>query len=217
MATPISMTIQELDGLWVMDKNLTSELDPMMKMQGIPWPLRKAICLTNIRLRISTYTAKDIDINIDAHPEPVKVIDVLQTTTGNLAGTNEVRTMNWALQKHKDYIFGTVKSWSRFIDGARDMKGNMRPDVEVQTEVTDNSITKFLRGEILPDGITRCEGFLVEPGGGDGFSRGCWVQTFARGVDTGWTAEQIWGFENINGKRYYTRRVVIANVEGGSD
>ncbi|KAJ6010028.1 hypothetical protein N7522_005044 [Penicillium canescens] len=175
MATPISMTIQELDGLWVMDKNLTSELDPMMKMppiilvkpqpayshndgrepcffrQGIPWPLRKAICLTNIRLRISTYTAKDIDINIDVHPEPVKVIDVLQTTTGNLAGTNEVRTMNWALQKHKDYIFGTVKSWSRFIDGARDMKGNMRPDVEVQTEVTDNSITKFLRGEILPD------------------------------------------------------------------
>lgn len=25
---------------------------------------------------------------------------------------------------------------------------------------------------------------------------------------------QIWGFENINGKRYYTRRVVVAAKDG---
>lgn len=127
----------------------------------------------------------------DPTAEPVKVIDILQSTTGDLVGTNEVRTMNWALQKHKDYIFGNVESWSRFIDGAMDMKGNMRPNIKVQTEAADEEITKFLRGETLPDGSTECEGFLVEPEKVNGFSGGCWAQTFARGMDSGWTAEQV--------------------------
>ena len=30
----------------------------------------------------------------------------------------------------------------------------------------------------------------------------------------GWTAEQLWGFEEIDGKRYYTRRVVVRDAKG---
>ena len=35
------------------------------------------------------------------------------------------------------------------------------------------------------------------------------VQSWAASQGGGWTAEQIWGFENVKGKRYYTRRVVV--------
>jgi hypothetical protein len=35
------------------------------------------------------------------------------------------------------------------------------------------------------------------------------VQSWAVSQDAGWTAEQIWGFEEIEGKRLYTRRVVV--------
>jgi hypothetical protein len=30
-------------------------------------------------------------------------------------------------------------------------------------------------------------------------------------ADKGWTAEQIWGFAEVGGKRYYVRRVVVKN------
>lgn len=88
----------------------------------------------------------DAPANTDSPQEPVNVINILQTTTGKLTGTNELRIMNCVLQKHNDYVFGTVTSWSRFIPGAIDVEGNLRPDVKVQAEVADNTITCFLRG-----------------------------------------------------------------------
>ena len=42
------------------------------------------------------------------------------------------------------------------------------------------------------------------------------VQSYVKNQDSGsgWTAEQLWGFEMVNGKRYYTRRVVVKNAKG---
>lgn len=42
------------------------------------------------------------------------------------------------------------------------------------------------------------------------------VQSFVLNTDKGygWTAEQTWGFEEINGKKYYTRRVVARDAKG---
>jgi hypothetical protein len=39
------------------------------------------------------------------------------------------------------------------------------------------------------------------------------VQSWAVSQGGGWTAEQIWGFEEIEGKRFYTRRVVVRRGE----
>jgi hypothetical protein len=36
------------------------------------------------------------------------------------------------------------------------------------------------------------------------------VQGYVENNEKGWTGEQIWGFAIVDGKRYYTRRVVIA-------
>ncbi len=57
----------------------------------------------------------------------------------------------------------------------------------------------FLRAEILKDGKTPSR-FLDDQH----------VQSWVTSVDGGgWTAEQIWGFEEIKDKRYYTRRVAV--------
>lgn len=63
----------------------------------------------------------------------------------------------------------------------------------------------FLRGDKLKDGKTDSR-FLDDQH----------VQSYVKNVDSGygWTAEQNWGFEEINGKRYYTRRVLVQNAKG---
>ena len=75
----------------------------------------------------------------------------------------------------------------------------MRPALEVQTEIKDEKIARFLRGEILGDG-TEVEGFLVEDpkdldavsvGGAAAEGQGLWLQNFVRNQDSGWTAEQV--------------------------
>ena len=34
------------------------------------------------------------------------------------------------------------------------------------------------------------------------------VQALAESIGNGWTADQIWGFEEVNGERRYVRHVV---------
>lgn len=100
--------------------------------------------------------------------------------------------MTWTEREHKDHIFGTVVGRSRFFRGSKGADGKVRPDVDVQTNVQDEKVRKFLRGEILADG-TEVEGFLVEEPTGDdlGEGEGLWLQSFVRSVDGGWTAEQV--------------------------
>ena len=35
------------------------------------------------------------------------------------------------------------------------------------------------------------------------------VQSYVESKDNGWTADQVWGFEMLDGKRYYARHVVV--------
>lgn len=57
----------------------------------------------------------------------------------------------------------------------------------------------FLRAEKLKDGTTDSK-FIDDEH----------VQSWVVNVDAaGWIAEQDWGFEEVNGERRYTRRVVV--------
>ena len=63
----------------------------------------------------------------------------------------------------------------------------------------------FLQGKFLRDGKTATK-----------FSDDESVQSYVKNQDSGygWTAEQIWNFEEIEGKRYHTRRVVVHDAKG---
>jgi hypothetical protein len=116
----------------------------------------------------------------------------VQTTTGGLGGTTEKRIVNWTENDHRDHIFGHVVGKSRFIRGSKGEDGKVRPDIDLQTDVKDEKILKFLRGEIFVDG-EETEGFVVdEPAGDDlGEGEGLWLQSFVVSQDSGWTAEQV--------------------------
>ncbi|KAL4781447.1 hypothetical protein BJX76DRAFT_16479 [Aspergillus varians] len=170
--------------------------------------MRTTLAWVTVTLNTKQYQSPD-------HPDDktIQHIDVENVVTGGVQGTSEFRITDWKKRERNDTIFGRVEGQSQLFRGAaaKDGSGKVRPNVEVQTTIDDEKIGKFLRGEITADGA-EVEGFLVDPvGDGFGEGQGLWLQSYVKSLDSSWTAEQIWGFEAINGERYHTRRVVVAN------
>ncbi|KAL4915989.1 hypothetical protein BDW62DRAFT_212286 [Aspergillus aurantiobrunneus] len=192
--------MDQFAGIWVMNKSLCTGVDGILKLQGISWPLRKTINLASLRLNITVY--------LDDTSGAI-VVDDQQTLTGGLKGARERRVLDWTRQNHKDDIFGSCQHQSR---AAAAEEGQGFPTIEMQTKVSDDKAEKFLRGEIGEDGKASgwCKPRSSDAASGDDV----WLHTFVRNSGTGWTAEQVWGFEEINGKIYHTRRVVAADSKG---
>ena len=57
MAAPPEITCTNLTGKFSMNKTLGDNLEPMLVLQGISWPLRKAIGLTTPAVRSPLCTA----------------------------------------------------------------------------------------------------------------------------------------------------------------
>ncbi|ESZ97808.1 hypothetical protein SBOR_1817 [Sclerotinia borealis F-4128] len=110
-------------------------------------------------------------------------IDIDQTATGGIKGTTELRQLDWQPRAHEDHLFGNLIGKARFCT------------IEQVAEVDDDIFLKeeWLEGE--------------EENSGPGGERH--VQTYSVNEERGWTADQVWGFAISDGKRYYTRRVVV--------
>ncbi|EKV16395.1 hypothetical protein PDIG_07950 [Penicillium digitatum PHI26] len=184
MAAPREITMENLNGQWVLNKDLTSETDPILKLQKVPWWIRKAFGLATIYLQISQFQAASETSSLSTH------IDFTQTASAGLAATKEDRVLDWKMSDHEDYFFGKVQGQSEFVRGVTDADGIVRPGFELQMANANAEIKKYLRGEIEADG-RKSAGFIVE----DWNRRseedpGLWVHTFERNVKSGWTAEQ---------------------------
>ncbi|KAK1142531.1 hypothetical protein N8T08_007505 [Aspergillus melleus] len=202
MAAPADITIKNLSGEWTMDKNVSDPTEPLLVLQGMGWMLRKALNMATITLQVHSHA--------DSTDPKLLQVDIDQVVTGGIKGTSEHRTTDWTKREHEDHIFGRVEGQSRLFRGVKGEDGKVRPNVDIQTKTDDETVKKFLRGEVLADGSTT-EGFLVDAEGEEyGEGEGLWLQSFVNNLNNGWTAEQIWGFENVNGERYYTRRVVVS-------
>lgn len=72
-------------------------------------------------------------------------------------------------------------------------------------EQYQSSNLEFLQGKHLKDGTTNSNFLEAES-----------LQSYVKSLDEGyeWSAEQVWNFEMIDGKRYYTRRVVVRDSKG---
>lgn len=205
MATPTNKTIKNLNGSWTMDKSLSSPTENIFKLQGLGWVLRKAIGVATITLHIHAYP--------DTEDSKILHVNIDQTVTGGLKGTTEIRVTDGKERDHKDHIFGSNKGESYLIRAAKGDDGKTRPKFQVRSKVgneaDDAKVAKFLRGEILADG-SPSEGFLVDDEGEEyGEGEGLYLQSWVVNLDSGWTAEQIWGFEIVNGERRYARRVAV--------
>ncbi|GLI76504.1 hypothetical protein PoHVEF18_004777 [Penicillium ochrochloron] len=205
MAAPADTTIKNLNGSWVMDSTLSDPADPILALQGMSWFLRKALPYATVTLHVSEYA--------DSTNPQVYHIDVDQVITGGITGSKEARQLDWQEREHVDNIFGTLRGKSRFLRGSKADDGKVRPAVDFQTKVSDAEkdakVQRFLRGEVLLDGAAT-EGFVVDEEGAEfGEGEGLWMQSFVVNEQNGWTAEQIWGFEVIDGQRRHTRRVAV--------
>ncbi|KAL4933857.1 uncharacterized protein BDV17DRAFT_286664 [Aspergillus undulatus] len=209
MATPADITFTNYNGSWTMDRNISDPTDPILAMQGLSWFMRTTLSWVSVTLHTKQYSSTE-------HPstKSIQHVDVDNVVTGGMQGTSEQRITDWTKREHSDAIFGRVQGQSRFFRGSKDAAGKVRPDVQVCTGVKDEKIRRFLRGEVGADGV-ETEGFVVDAVG-EGYGEpkegeGLWLQSWVESLDSSWTAEQVWGFETINGERYHTRRVVCAN------
>lgn len=112
-------------------------------------------------------------------------ITIEQMASGGIKGTTEEREFDWTYRDHSDWLFGNLKGKTRY-----------------------NTLEKVLeenkgKGDIEEDAKFICEGWLPETTEGDV------VESYVDNQENGWTGWQIWGFAEINGDRYFTRRFAI--------
>lgn len=107
-------------------------------------------------------------------------IDIEQTDTGGLKGTSEHRCLDMEWREHSDWLFGNCRGQSNWVSAE---------------EIDDAHLAKdWLEGP-------------AEATGPDGKSH---ILSFVENLDSGWTAKQIWGFQDVNGERRYVRNIVVA-------
>ncbi|KAJ5823517.1 hypothetical protein N7447_005857 [Penicillium robsamsonii] len=199
MAAPADVTIQNLSGKWEMDSTHSNPTDPLLSLQGMGWVMRKALSYATVTIYVNQYA--------DAEDPTLTHVDAQQVITGGIQGTKEERKLDWEEREHVDHIFGKLKGRSRHIAGAKSADGAVRPVIEIQTKTgsaeADAKVQKFLAGETLIDG-SKSEGFLAEEGDA------AFLHTWVVNEENKWTAEQVWGFEIVDGERRHTRRIVVS-------
>ncbi|KAL3463334.1 hypothetical protein BJX64DRAFT_287587 [Aspergillus heterothallicus] len=215
-------SMQDLNGTWILEKHLSSNIPLILKLQKIPFLIRHAITSSPIHLTLTQYTESDSKDQKQVH------LDLVQRTAGTLSlgVIEDQRVLDWVEREHEDFVFGKVLTRSQFVDGrpgnGEGDAGIMRPDIETHVNVEGGNeqqemVRRFLRGEIGADG-ERTEGFLVEDQDSEEEARskgkGLCVHTLEINEKSAWTAETVWGFEMVKGERYLTSRVVAVNGKG---
>lgn len=122
-------------------------------------------------------------------------------------GVTEKRYLNWKPVSGKNPLYGKTES----KDFTSPIQCTFLTDcILAQSRLYGSSLERsalhtdedypFLNGETTKDGSASC---WAEDADGQH------LQCVITNSDAGWTMEQTWGFENIDGKRYHTRRMVV--------
>ncbi|KAJ5088544.1 hypothetical protein N7456_012160 [Penicillium angulare] len=102
MAAPPSTSIRNLNGIWLLNKSLSGDLNELLLLQGVSWLLRRGIALS----RISLHKFQQIE-------NGVITLDIHNIAPGGIKGTTEKRVLDGEFREHKDYIWGHVKGRCR--------------------------------------------------------------------------------------------------------
>ncbi|KAH8732810.1 hypothetical protein GQ44DRAFT_601922 [Phaeosphaeriaceae sp. PMI808] len=183
MAAPDDTNIKNLQGKWVLNKALSDNPDPALALQGIGWFTRKGIGLATVTQSLKQSSTTGAD------GQPATQIDIDQTASGGVKGTSEHRTLDWQYRGHSDWLFGTVQGRTRYTT------------LEVILEEAKGKGTKEEDAKFL------VEGWLKETEEGEV------VDSFVENEASKWTANQVWGFAEINGERRLTRRFVVRKTD----
>ncbi len=141
--------------------------------------------LTRKAIGAATITQHLTQTEVTEDGKAVTSINIEQFGTGGLKGSTETRITDWKLRGHSDWLFGTVEGQSRY---------------NTLKAVTEESTGKEL---IEEDAKFLVEGWLPETQEGEV------VESYVDNEGNKWTAWQLWGFAEIDGKRMFTRRFAV--------
>ncbi|KAF7550963.1 hypothetical protein G7Z17_g5379 [Cylindrodendrum hubeiense] len=111
MAAPPEKTTHDLNGKWVMNKELSDSPEPVLSLQGINYFTRKGICLSTINIEIKQYIA--LPLPPSTSTDEVTHLNTTQWSTLN--STQEDRCFDNTMRDHSDWIFGAVKGLTRWV------------------------------------------------------------------------------------------------------
>ncbi|KAF3401353.1 hypothetical protein DPV78_005938 [Talaromyces pinophilus] len=174
------------------DKNRSTDLDCVLKLQGIGWVSRKAISVSTMTLKITQETDAD----------GCTIMTLEPALTGGLKGAPERRPLDWTQFEQNDTLFGLVRIRSRYIDGTVISDGQVRPLVELQIKDGGQDRESFLGGEFSIDTKHEVTGGIIKE---------AFLHDFVCSINSGWIAEQIWAVENTGEEKILTRRIVVVN------
>lgn len=103
MAAPPEVTTKNLTGKYVMNKALSDDSDDILKLQGVSWFKRRAISMFTLTLVVKHYTDEG----------SLEHIDIEQTLSGGISGTNEERILDWEERSQYNDVFGAVIGQSK--------------------------------------------------------------------------------------------------------
>ncbi|KAL4881898.1 hypothetical protein BJY04DRAFT_217963 [Aspergillus karnatakaensis] len=196
MASMNGPNIPKMNGNWILDKDRSTGLEEVLKLQGIGWLTRMTVLAATVTLKIT----QESEV-IAPTTEPVKAITLEQVLSGGLGGRPEKRLLNWTESKHNDILFGRVVIQSHYIPGLSESGGKIQPVFVAATTALDERTESFLNEVVLVDGYSDvAEKSLKE----------LFLHDFIRSEGAGWTAEQVWAVESVGGEILLTRRVVVA-------
>lgn len=172
MAAPITRTTLDLSGRFVMNKTQSDSTEQILIAQGVGWLTRKAILYGTLTLDIRHY--KD--------DTGVEHIDIDQTLTGGIPGSQEIRILDWVGRDREDRIFGAVIGKSRRIQ---------------LSEINDEFLAKGWEADVHEHGAIES-----------------YVESDTKKSGRTWIADQVWGFQIIEGERKYVRLVKFTGNDG---
>ncbi|KAL2846161.1 hypothetical protein BJY01DRAFT_175687 [Aspergillus pseudoustus] len=196
MDSPTGPGIAHMNGSWVLDKEHSTGLEEVLKLQGIGWITRKAILASSVTLKITQHsevTASSGDL--------VNSITLEQVLSSGLRGGPEKRLLDWSKSKYNDTLFGMVIIQSQYVSGLKDSNMKTQPVFIAATPGIDAGNETFLSEPAFIAGDTKGLEENIEE---------AFLHDFIRSEDSGWTAEQIWTVESVNTETVLTRRTVVA-------
>lgn len=95
MAAHSSIILADLSGTWTLKRNLSSNTEDLLSLQGISKPVRKILKYATVTLNVSQY----VEGGNQTH------IDITQSMTGGIGGTTETRVLDWTERSQKVCVY----------------------------------------------------------------------------------------------------------------
>ncbi|PHH54280.1 hypothetical protein CFIMG_003905RA [Ceratocystis fimbriata CBS 114723] len=185
MAAPKEKNIGDLNGVWVINSELSDTTDEIFKLQEMPYATRTVIGYSTVTLTLTQSLGKPAapapenapevtQVVIEQHLAPVRFMP-------SIKGTRENRCLDGLTRSHEDHIFGKVEGYSKFLE---------------RSEINDVDLEK----NWAPEDEERA-----------GPENKAHILSFVRNLDEGkgWEATQIWGFQIVDGQRRYCRNIRV--------